>query len=748
MRTTILPRTFALVLCFCVRALQAQQEDIPVEPGDSLRALGERIEKRFGKNGIARFQAGLVAGLDARNGGARPRLLRRELELGAPVPKFADGIEGAVIEIPITATLEVESVDGILRHLTFALHQDYRLESASSGGVVLGTERLGAVASATLAQPLGHGARGQVVLRYAARFDRTRDPQKIEDRGFYGRGELFWGRSSVAWYPSLRGQSAPGKLKLRIGRGFRVIGPGTLLEDRPLPDAGDVELRFDAPTDPWFVAGELAKLRFVEDERIYEWVGPLDREDFGRALLARAADVLRWCEARGLPVPPKGAVALQACTLGPPWSRTECWEALFTEPGFTLEPELIAALVGRGWWWGIGFVRTSLDEGLWTYLGRRYAIERNYRDDRGDWWANGDTGRFARLALEQGEGLGSLRALLMGKSPLPELAMRAQMLAGKSALYFRALEHALGKERFDQLLRHVRLFSAGQSIEADVWATLAKERLGVDVNVIAAAWIDAEHLATYEIAAAEVAEQDGAPALRLRVRAGHHPLGLALPVEVVTAAGRERHLLQPEREEQEFLLRTQGAPQSVELDPELLLPRSPRTLAFEPTLESLVGAVARAKRITVVHPAGDRELERANALVERLKSTGTLAREAAALSDAAALERGLPSEGLIAFLGDAATNRAIALLKSSLPLELEERAVKRRDGLRIPCPAGAAARIWWFDPAADTKISLWWTRSKEELPGLEDDQYVLYDGPYPLTRGWLPAKNRLLRSLR
>lgn len=750
MRTPILPLVapLAFSLCALVGGLRAQQEDIPLAPGDSLRSLGERIEKRFGADGIARFHAGLLAGLDARNGGAKPILVRRELELGAPVPKFADGIEGAVIEIPVTAVLEIESKDGLLRHLPFALHQDFRVEGASSGGVALGVERLGAVACATLAHPLGLGARARLELRYAARFDRTRDPQKTEDRGFYGRGELFWGRASVAWYPALRGQSAPGGLKLRVGRGFRVLGPGRLSDDRPLPDAGDVELRFDTPTDPWFVAGQLEKLRVVEDGRIYEWLGPPDRKDFGHALLQRAADVQRWCAARGLPVPAPGAIGLQACTLPAPWSGTECWEALFTEPGFTLEPELIAALAGRTWWWALGLVRTSLDEGLWTYLGRCYAIERGYRDDRGDWWASGDTGRFARLALQQGSSLGSLRALLMGRSPLPELAQRAQMLAGKGALYFRALERALGRERFDQLLRHVRLFSAGQRVEADVWATLARERLGVDLGVLAAAWLDAEELSSYEIASAAAESGSEGHALRLRLRAGQHPLGLEVPVAIETAEGRELAAVRPEQLEQEFLLRTRAKPLRVELDPELLLPRSPRTLAFEPNVESLTGAVARVARLTVVHPAGEKEAALAAELLERWKPRATLAREAEAWVDARALERGLPKDGLLAFLGEARSNRAVALLRSTFPFEVEERAVVRRDGLRIACPSGAAARIWWFDPRADQKVSLWWTRAAEELPGLEDDQYVIFDGRYPLTRGWLPARNLLLTPVR
>lgn len=765
LRISRLPFFFCLAFGFANAPILLAQVELPrdfaVRSDESLRDLAARIRRTYGDANLKRFEFGLGEGIDARNGLARTRLVERNLLVRKPVSQRGGTAERpqAYLDFPIRAEVEVQAVDGSVRHLPFVLHDRYRIEKVRGQDRLLGFERLGTILSVTLPTPLREGETVRIEMEYVARVDLQRVSQGSTESGFCVRvlsdGPFVVARSSLAWYPSLRGQSVPGRLQVWAGRAWRAIGPGDIEDDRPNPEEGLIAFRMSRAQDPYFVVGDFEKLRVSRNGRWFEWVGPQDRVALGRALIDRAATSLEWFETLrasraderatvAVPVPAPGGVALQIATLKSPWTATECWEAYFTPVDVVPNQDTITALLGRTWWWSLGKVRTGLDEALFTYLGRRHAIELEQRDDAGDWMTTGESGLYLRAALRHASELPSLRAVLQGKAGEPWLA--AITLAGKGALFFRALVHEVGFDALVTAMNDVLLHTSGKRVEIAAWREFLERASGRDLDLAFSGWLDAVSLPQYALADVRSERDDEGALLRFTLRAGNHPVGLPIDVAIETVVGRERHQIVVEQASTDVRLRVKAAPRSVEIDPDFLLLRDPRTLGLPLHPADLAPRMARLTALVIVYDGKGPEeqvafrREVAQQMGERLARSVHLAPRAELLPLEIAVSRGLPEHACVVLLGTTVTESMREALGLPMPSLSVDRCVQVHGHL---VHADQPGFIWFGQRAGDERLYLAWTPLDASLTGPSLDQWVIYDGKLALLSGFDAPRNEL-----
>ncbi|QCO17711.1 M1 family peptidase (plasmid) [Azospirillum brasilense] len=370
-------------------------------------------------------------------------------------------------------------------------------------------------------------------------------------------------------------------------------------------------------------------------------------------------------------------------------------------------------------WWGNG-VRVgdggvlpgNWSEGLTTFMADYAAAEARGEDAaqamRLDWLRD-----YAALPAERDSALTDFRA---------KVHDAAQIVGyGKAAMLFHMLRAEIGAEAFDAGIR--RFWEEKQFQDAG-WDDLRRAfaaASGRDLGPFFDQWLTRVGAPTLELAGAK-ADGDG---VALTLRQGEPAYGLTVPVEVRTAAGKERHTIRLDGRETTATIRTAASPRALAVDPGFALFRRLAPGEAPPTLRDVTLDHAATTVIAADGPAA----EAARALAERL---------ADGKPRIAAADRADPAAPL-AVIGTAGeVDRILARLGlPPLPDRLKGRGTARVWTARTP--QGRPLLAVAADDAAALQALL------RPLPHYGRQSWLVFEGARAVDRGVWPAGDSPLR---
>jgi hypothetical protein len=392
------------------------------------------------------------------------------------------------------------------------------------------------------------------------------------------------------WYPHLVEEAGPLSLDIHTPPGQRVVGSGSLLEERETADG--IRARFHHPrTREVEVAAGPWRLREREVDGVTLRVLFPDALDtaFGETYLERASHHLAAFQDRLGRLPfDSFSIAASPAPIGVAF------------PGFTLLGERVIALPFipdtslpheiMHAWWGAGVLVDYADgnwaEALTTYLADHAVAEASGEDAalRRGWLLD-------LAALPDGREPG-LREFRGGPDPAGRLIGYQH-----GALLFHMLRQRLGDTAFDAALR--ALASRWMHRTAD-WQALEaafSEAAGEDLAPFFAAWRDRPGRPELALEAVRFEPGPGGGWLHgeLVQRGEHAPWLLDVPLVVETEAGPVTLTQRMEGKRQPFALPLTESPRALEVDPDAQLLRHPgelpsvlRRLLLDPETRLLV----------------------------------------------------------------------------------------------------------------------------------------------------------------
>ncbi|OYD84093.1 M1 family metallopeptidase [Azospirillum brasilense] len=374
-------------------------------------------------------------------------------------------------------------------------------------------------------------------------------------------------------------------------------------------------------------------------------------------------------------------------------------------------------------WWGNG-VRVgeggnwpgNWSEGLTTFMADYAAAEARGEDAargmRLDWLRD-----YAALPAERDSALTDFRA---------KVHDAAQIVGyGKAAMLFHMLRAEIGTEAFDTGIRRFWEEKRFQDAGWDDLRRAFEAASGRDLGPFFEQWLTRVGAPALELAGAKV---DG-EGVALTLRQSGPAYGLAVPVEVQTAAGTERHTLRLDGREATVTIRTAATPRALAVDPGFGLFRRLAPGEAPPTLRDVTLDHAATMIVAADGPAA----EAARALAERLADGKT--RIAAADS---ADGRANPAAPLAVIGMAGEVDRLLARLGlPPMPDSLKGRGTARVWTARTP--QGRPLLAVAADDAAALQALL------RPLPHYGRQSWLVFEGARAVDRGVWPAGDSPLR---